>query len=121
MQRFQEEKMTKNPRAEGGGSRDRSASTRMKKHMMPLDVYDHIVTYAHANGHTLTGAYTLAVDRYSRLTDRPAPEKIGAGERQQWRMPAVPVETANTLARLADELDATEVAVVCAAILATLR
>ena len=44
---------------------------------VPLAAYDVLMRYARANGCTLPVAVSIAVDRYSRLVDRPEPATLG--------------------------------------------
>ena len=44
---------------------------------VPLAAYDVLMRYARDNGCTLPVAVSLAVDRYSRLPDRPEPASLG--------------------------------------------
>lgn len=112
----------KNPRAVGGGSRQRKAgTTRKKKLTIAFDAYELAHQYAHRHGHTLTGVLTLAIDRYERMTNRPEPEHAHGVERQQWNVSAMPKETADALTRLSGTYGASEADVVRAAILSTLQ
>ena len=44
---------------------------------VPLAAYDVLMKYARDNGCTLPVAVSIAVDRYSRLPDRPEPASLG--------------------------------------------
>ena len=44
---------------------------------VPLAAYDVLKKYAKANGCTMPVAVSIAVDRYSRLPDRPEPASLG--------------------------------------------
>ena len=110
---------TKNPRQSGGGSRQRKTSG--KRLSITVESYNRIRSYAEQNGHTMTGAFVLAIDRYYRLPDRPRPTATPRGtERQALNMSAVPVETLEALATLAKFYGESETGVAQEAILLTL-
>ncbi len=113
---------------------------------VPLAAYDVLMKYAKANGCTLPVAVSIAVDRYSRLPDRPEPASLGTctatrsdgTQCQHYRMPGqetcsahgveygrilipLPLELQNKIDRWASQYGVTVNVMIALAIVTTLK